>query len=145
MAYMKIVFGFSDCFSFFLGFFFGFLVVCVKRFHCIFYSQTNFLTSNWQKLTSGRAMGQNAGGPKRTPQTIWCERWFQLWKGQHLRQPDMLGLSCRVIASSFCLTFQPTSDGRKKWKVWPENQRKKGLSSRTKRLWPANIDKLKAG
>lgn len=56
-VYMKIVF---VVFSFSAVFCFRFCFSSIFTAH--FYSQTNFLTSNWQKLTSARAMDRQMYG-----------------------------------------------------------------------------------
>lgn len=53
----------KSCLSiFFLVFCFYFFFFVFPAFSLHFYSQTNFLTSNWQKLTSSRAMDRQMYG-----------------------------------------------------------------------------------
>jgi len=110
------------------SYFWWWSVVC-KRFHCIFYNQTNFLTSNWQKLTSGRAMGQNAVRPDRKEP----HKRYDVRDGSSCEKVNISDIQTCWVCRAELLPFSSqlawvvaslSNDGRKKWKVWPENPRK---------------------
>jgi len=133
------------------SYFWWWSVVC-KRFHCIFYNQTNFLTSNWQKLTSGRAMGQNAVRPDRKEP----HKRYDVRDGSSCEKVNISDIQtcwvCRAELLPFCLFLLSWPELLPHFPTMAERNEKCGLRTRERpffcadlRLWPANIDKLKAG
>lgn len=130
---LSIFFLFFLVFSFLFSFFF----FVFPAFSLHFYSQTNFLTSNWQKLTSSRAMDRQMYGEhtreregetqltdclidrsqcrqsqsrvSQTASRTVCERWFQLWKGQHTQTRPFSHAVSRSAARSPSSPSSPSS------------------------------------
>lgn len=104
-VYMKIVF--VDFFFSFLFLFFFFFVFPAFSLH--FYSQTNFLTSNWQKLTSSRAMDRQMYGEHTRDR----ERERQ---GEGERETQLT--DCLIDRSQSRLSQSVSQSDRKQNRLW---------------------------